>query len=123
MLPQANMMPQLAAIMWPTLEAAAVKYGLRLGSPSAAGCGAWWVQQPAARVVTLWQGPRSHPDACCGAPAVAHMRDDVCRCTYGDPFDWWRDFFGNCSAMYTTGCRVDFMAMHLCVWAGVLPRT
>lgn len=43
--PQANMMPQLAAAMWPTLEAAAAKYSLRLGSPSAAGCGAWWVQQ------------------------------------------------------------------------------
>lgn len=49
-LPQANMMPQLAAVMWSTLEAAAAKYSLRLGSPSAAGCGAWWVQQPAACV-------------------------------------------------------------------------
>jgi Glycosyl hydrolase catalytic core len=57
-LSQANMMPQLAAVMWPTLEAAAAKYSLRLGSPSAAGCGAWWVQQPAAcvvRVVTVSQ--------------------------------------------------------------------
>lgn len=39
-LAQANLMPDLAAALWPHLEVVAGKYGLRLGSPSAAGCGA-----------------------------------------------------------------------------------
>lgn len=37
---QANLMPELAAELWPFLEVVAGKYGLQLGSPSAAGCGA-----------------------------------------------------------------------------------
>lgn len=31
-------------------------------------------------------------------------------CLYRNPFSWWGEFFGNC-----TRCRVDFMAMHMCV--------
>jgi Glycosyl hydrolase catalytic core len=48
------------------------------------------------------------------------QRRGVHRCTYSDPFDWWKDFFGNCSAMYTGGCRVDFIAMHMCAYKHLL---
>ena len=36
---QAYMWPAYAASLWPKLEAVADKYGLRLGAPSATGCG------------------------------------------------------------------------------------
>lgn len=39
-----------------------------------------------------------------GSPAAA-----VCgaNCNVRNPFDWWDQFFGNCS-----DCRVDFIATH-----------
>lgn len=37
---QADLEPATAAELWPYLEVVAGKYGLQLGSPSAAGCGA-----------------------------------------------------------------------------------
>ncbi len=66
---QSNLTPEAAAQLWPRLEEAAEKLGTRLGSPSAAVCGA--------------------------------------NCIERNPFDWWDQFFGNCS-----DCRVDFIATH-----------
>eukprot|EP00475_Leptophrys_vorax_P038105 TRINITY_DN665_c0_g4_i1.p1 TRINITY_DN665_c0_g4~~TRINITY_DN665_c0_g4_i1.p1 ORF type:complete len:271 (-),score=62.82 TRINITY_DN665_c0_g4_i1:332-1144(-) len=53
-LEQANLTPKEAASLWPTVEAAASKFNLRLGSPAAANCGGtscithsptdWWDQ-------------------------------------------------------------------------------
>ena len=108
--------PASAAALWPRLEEAAEKLGLALGSPAAAPCGA--------NCVT-----RSPFDWCvCHLALSSSQGGGTCsmQITYRDMhacyagLSWltatmpcrWDQFFGNCSAARSQGCRVDFMATH-----------
>ncbi|KAK9841873.1 hypothetical protein WJX81_008520 [Elliptochloris bilobata] len=48
-----------------------------------------------------------------GSPAPAHCGQPDCLNPKQAPFDWFDDFFSNCTAMYgKAGCQVDIMAVH-----------